>query len=126
MTHIKKFNESITSGKMYVVSSYRGEDTYLPEFYYTVGDEKTCLKEYNDLLKDMMSDDNYKPLVLLLSEIIKFPIHFCDSDGAIEPDNTKPIKLAYHTEHITDEGNYWLPNIENDYEKLADDDEDES
>lgn len=119
MNHIKKFNESTANSKMYVVSSYKGEDTYLPDFFYMVGDESTTIKEYNNLLEDMLSRDYYKPLVILLSEIIKFPIHFSDMDGSIEASNTKPIKLAYNTEYIEDMENYSLPNIENDYEKLA-------
>lgn len=118
MNHIKKFNESVENEKMYIVSSYMDGNSTIPDKHTLIGDKETTEKEYLSLLDDMNRGDRYRsPFIIILAEILKFPISFRYVSG-IEIGNTKTIRIAYNGDSNHNLEFYDIPeNIKNDFKK---------
>ena len=113
MNHIKKFNESVTNSKMYIVSSYI--DGNIPDKHTLIGDKETTEKEYLRLLDDMNRGYESKPFIIILAEILNFPISLQYVSG-IEINNTKTIRIAYNNDSNHNLNFYGIPkNIKNDF-----------
>ncbi len=101
-----------SNGNLFIVSSYSGSG--IPEHFNMIGDEKTTLKEYLEIVSSMKGSNYDETFVVVLAEIIRYPISFYYTRG-IEIRNAKPLRVSYDIDNHNVR-HYNVPeNLKNDF-----------